>query len=186
MTGREWRVLFSISLITVFSLAVVVAKTDLFQNTNQDSTFLFIAMGLLLINFTIYYLVNEIAEREAKIREDALFRERVKNETAMYRSISENLEKQRRRTHEYKNQLACISALAAKGQYKELDEYIGKIDDALRHSMDAVDTNNVIVNAILNTKYREAVERYGGRYVIDYDKGFYQFTILLPNGLIGK
>ena len=27
----------------------------------------------------------------------------------------------------------------------------------------------------------EAVERYGGRYVIDYDKGFFQFTILLPN-----
>lgn len=284
LTGREWRVLFSISLITVFSLAAMVAKTDLFQNTNQDSTFLFIAMGLLLINFTIYYLVNEIAEREAKIRKDALFRERVKNETTMYRSISENLEKQRRRTHEYKNQLACISALAAKGQYKELDEYIGKIDDALRHSMDAVDTNNVIVNAILNTKYREAVgrgivfilkvndlsrlavsdedvvvilsnllnnaleacehcrekvirlkfvleegqavisvknsigtelavekgkllttkadnadehgmgiknvteavERYGGRYVIDYDKGFFQFTVLLPNGLIGK
>ena len=197
----------------------------------------------------------------------------------MYRSISENLEKQRRRTHEFKNQLACISALAAKGQYKELDEYIGKIDDALRHSMDTIDTNNVIVNAILNTKYREAVsrgivfvlkvndlsglaikdedivvilsnllnnaleacehcgekiirlkfvleegqavvsvknsigtelavekgellttktdnadehgmgiknvvnavERYGGRYVIDYDKGFFQFTILLPN-----
>lgn len=284
LTGREWRVLFSISLITVFSLAAMVAKTDLFQNTNQDNTFLLIAMGLLLINFIIYYLVNEIAEREAKIREDALFRERVKNETAMYRSISENLEKQRRRTHEYKNQLACISALAAKGQYKELDEYIGKIDDALRHSMDAIDTNNVIVNAILNTKYREAVsrgivfvlkvndlsgldisdedvvvilsnllnnaleacehcgekvirlkfvleegqvvvsvknsigtepavekgkllttkaenagehgmgikniveavERYGGRYVIDYDKGFFQFTILLPNGLTGK
>ena len=284
LTGREWWVLFFISLITVFSLAAMVAKTNLFQNTNQDSTFLLIAMGLLLINFIIYYLVNEIAERGAKIREDALFRERVRNETAMYRSISENLEKQRRRTHEYKNQLACISALAAKGQYKELDEYIGKIDDALQHSMDAIDTNNVIVNAILNTKYREAVsrgivfvlkvndlsglairdedivvilsnllnnaleacehcgekvirlkfvleegqtvvsvknsigtelavekgrllttkadsadehgmgiknvveavERYGGRYVIDYDKGFFQFTILLPNGLTGK
>lgn len=284
LTSRERRVLFSISLITIFSLVAMVMKTDLFHNTKQGSTFLFIAMGLLLINFTVYYLVNEIAEREAKIREDALLREKVKSETAMYHSISENLEKQRRRTHEYKNQLACISALATKGQYRELDEYIGKIDDALRRSLDAVDTNNVIVNAILNTKYREAadkgivfvlkvndlsglvireedivvilsnllnnalegcehckekvirlkfvleegqavisvknsigtelevekgelmttktdnvgehgmgiknvieaVEGYGGRYVIHCDKGFFQFTILLPNSLTGK
>ena len=37
-----------------------------------------------------------------------------------------------------------------------------------------------------NKNVAEAVERYGGRYVIDYDKGFFRFTILLPNGLTGK
>lgn len=118
LTGREWRVLFSISLITVFSLAAMVAKTDLFQNTNQDNTFLLIAMGLLLINFIIYYLVNEIAEREAKIRGDALFRERVKNETAIYRSISENLQNSGGRRMNIRTSLPASVRLPQKGSTK--------------------------------------------------------------------
>ena len=32
----------------------------------------------------------------------------------MYRSISENYDKQKRKTHEYKNQISCIEALVKK------------------------------------------------------------------------
>lgn len=85
--------------------------------------------------------------------------EKVKSEMAMYRSISEHLDKQRKRTHEYKNQIAAISALAAAKQYGKLGAYLEKIDTNLKISGDAIDTNHVIVNAILNTKYREAVDK---------------------------
>ena len=27
----------------------------------------------------------------------------------------------------------------------------------------------------------EAIEKYGGRYVIDYDNEYFQFSILIPN-----
>ncbi len=40
-----------------------------------------------------------------------------------------------------------------------MNTYIEKINNALQLNMDAVDTNNVIVNAILNTKYCEAVSK---------------------------
>lgn len=40
-----------------------------------------------------FYLVNDILEREAQIREDKLFCERMKNETMMYHQISENYNK---------------------------------------------------------------------------------------------
>lgn len=159
LTAKEWWVLFVISFITIFSLVAIVVKIDLFNHTNQQGFFLYIAMGVLAINFIVYYLINDIMEREMKLREHAVFREKVKSETAMYHSISENLEKQRKRTHEYKNQIAAISALGAGEQYQELNAYIEKINNALELSMDAVDTNHVIVNAILNTKYREAVSK---------------------------
>lgn len=44
----------------------------------------------------------------------------------MYHSISENLDRQRKRAHEYKNQIAVISALASGGQYEELLAYVKK------------------------------------------------------------
>lgn len=159
LTLREWWALFAVSFITIFSVGAIDIELDLMNHTKQPVSFLYIAIGILAINFIVYYLINNIMEREIKLREHAVFREKVKSETAMYRSISENLEKQRKRTHEYKNQIAVISAFVAQEQYQELKAYIEKIDHAMQISMDAVDTNNVIVNAILNTKYREAVSR---------------------------
>lgn len=162
-TVKEWYALAAISLITIVSIISITYETDWAAYASRPLTVasfhIHVAAGILCINFIGYYLIHSITEREIKLREHAVFREKVKNETAMYRSVSENLEKQRKRTHEYKNQLAAISALAEQGAYEELRTYIEKIETTLQHRMDAVDTNHVIVNAILNTKYREAVSK---------------------------
>ena len=154
-TGREWWCLFAISFITIFFVASLVVKNDLLYAMDLSSSYIYIAIGIVVINSIVCYLVYSIMEREVQLREHAVFREKVKSETAMYRSISENLEKQRKRTHEFKNQIAAIRALAADKQYQELNAYLEKIDNAML-GMDAIDANHVIVNAILNTKYREA------------------------------
>ena len=162
-TVREWYALAAISLITILSVITITYETDWMKYASQpvavDFFHIHIVAGILCINFIGYYLIHSITEREIELREHAVFREKVKNETAMYHSISENLEKQRKRTHEYKNQLAAINAFAAEGAYQELRAYIEKIETSLQLRMDAVDTNHVIVNAILNTKYREAVSK---------------------------
>lgn len=162
-TVREWYALAAISFITIFSVISITMETDWTKYTSQPIAVEFfhihIIGGILCINFIGYYLIHSITEREVKLREHAVFREKVKNETAMYHSISENLDKQRKRTHEYKNQLAAISALAAQGDYQKLRAYIEKIETTLQYRMDAVDANHVIVNAILNTKYREAINK---------------------------
>lgn len=124
-----------------------------------DDSLLLFALTILVINYVVYYLIDEIMDREIRRMEDEVFRERVKYETAMYHSISENLDSQRKRTHEYKNQIAVIRALAAKGQYQKLLSYVEKADERLCLGLDAIDTNHVIVNAVLNTKYREATSK---------------------------
>lgn len=155
---KEWVILYVISLITILSLAVVVLDIDLVNHPDQRNL-MFIIMGMLAINFIVYYLIRDIMRREIQLREYAVLQEKAKGEVAMYHSISENLEEQRRKTHEYKNQIAAIGAYVAGENYQELKEYIGKIAASLKCNMDAIDTNNVIVNAILNTKYQEAVSR---------------------------
>lgn len=161
---REWCALAAVSLITIFAVILVTIETDWMKYTTGlpiavDFFHIYVIGGILGVNFIGFYLIHSITERELKLREYAVFQEKVRNETAMYHSISENLEKQRKRTHEYKNQLAAISALAAEGAYQEMRAYIEQIETTLQHRMDAVDTNHVIVNAILNTKYREAVSK---------------------------
>ena len=95
-------------------------------------------------------------EREMKMHENKVFQIQAKNQLEMYRSISENFDNQKRKTHEYKNQISCIESLLDKKQYSKLEEYVKKIYGSLNNEPDAINTNNVIVNAILNTKYLEA------------------------------
>lgn len=77
----------------------------------------------------------------------------------MYRTVSENFAKQRRMTHEYKNQILCIESLIAAKNYDELEEYVSKVSGHLSTELDYIKTNNVIVDAILNSKYREILDK---------------------------
>lgn len=111
------------------------------------------------MNFIFFYLVQDILKREMQIRKDNLFRERVQNEMAMYRSVSENYDMQRRRAHEFKNQLFCIADLARTGKYQELNHYLKEYEEEFRRSTDMIDTNHAIVNAIINSKYEEGKKK---------------------------
>lgn len=159
LNDLEWLRMLLIPLITIISLIAIMVKYNVMENMNQDHILLYIALGMAVMNINIFYLINDILEREAVINKDRLFREKIKNETERYYTMSENLEEQRKKTHEFKNHMAYIFSLANKEQYQELKEYIMKIDNDLKVSMDMVDTNNAIVNAVLNAKYREAVDK---------------------------
>ena len=116
------------------------------------------AFGMIGMNIVVFYLINDIVERETQLYENRIFQLQAKNQAEKYQSISENFDRQKKRTHEYKNQIECIESLLEKKQYSKLEEYVKGICGKLDKELDAIDTNNVIVNAILNTKYQEADE----------------------------
>lgn len=156
MLDTEWlRFLF----FPVFTIAVIYAMLSVFeyvQTVEQANLLAVIAFGMVGMNIVVFYLINDIVERETKMHENKVFQIQAKNQLEMYRSISENFDNQKRKTHEYKNQISCIESLLDKKQYSKLDEYVKKIYGSLNNEPDAINTNNVIVNAILNTKYQEA------------------------------
>lgn len=156
MLDTEWlRFLF----FPVFTIAVIYAMLSVFehvQTVEQANLLAIIAFGMVGMNIIVFYLINDIVEREMKLHENKVFKIQAKNQLEMYRSISENFDSQKRKTHEYKNQILCIESLIDKKQYEKLEEYVKKIYGFLNNEPDAINTNNVIVNAILNTKYQEA------------------------------
>ena len=85
--------------------------------------------------------------------------ERVKSETERYREQSRNYERQRKEKHEFKNQLLVIGELAKHKQTDQLIQYLKECHVEIQENTDVIDTNNVIVNSILNAKYHEADKR---------------------------
>lgn len=156
LTDSEW---LKFLFFPIFTIAIIVAMFSGFgyTETTEQIYFLFIiAFGMAGMNILEFYLINDIIEREIKLHENEIFQIQVKNQTEMYRSISENFDGQKRKTHEYKNQIVCIESLLGNRKYQELEKYVKEIYGHLDKELDAINTNNVIVNAILNTKYQEA------------------------------
>lgn len=159
LTAMEWVRFTVFPMFTIIVLIALLTNFEIPQNNNQKNILICIAFGLLIMNIIVFYLINDILKREKQISEDRLLLERVKNETGMYRTISENYDQQRKREHEYKNQLAFIAALARDSKLEEINLYLKKYNDQIVINTDLIDTNNVIVNAILNSKYQEAREK---------------------------
>lgn len=155
LTAQEWLRFSVFPVFTIFSMIAMITSWGEEVNQRQTYTLLCISLGMFVMNFIFFYLVQDILKREMQIRENNLFRERVQNETAMYRSISENYDMQRRRAHEFKNQIFCIAELAKTGKYQELNHYLKEYEQEFYRSTDMIDTNHVIVNAIINSKYEE-------------------------------
>lgn len=159
LTAMEWARFTIFPVFTIVVLIALLTNFEIPKNNSQKNILLCIAFGLLVMNMVVFHLINDILKREAQIRENRLLMERIKNETELYRTISENYDKQRKREHEYKNQLAFIAALARSNKIDEINNYLKKYNEEMIANMDLIDTNHVIVNAVLNAKYKEAREK---------------------------
>ena len=146
-------------IFTIFTIMALIITSGSVENQRQNNVFLAISLCLAGMNLLVFYMINDILKREIRVRESELFRLSAKNQTDMYRSVSENFVKQRKITHEYKNQILCIESLINAGNYEELKNYIKNISGHLSTELDYIKTNNVIVDAILNSKYKETLEK---------------------------
>lgn len=151
----DWLRFLFFPVFTIVTIAAMLITSGSVENQKQESVFLVIAFCLAGMNIVVFYLINDIMKRETKIRESKIFQLKVQNQTNMYRSVSENFDKQRKMTHEYKNQIMCIESLIAAKNYNDLEEYVRKVGSRLSTELDCIKTNNVIIDAILNSKYQE-------------------------------
>lgn len=146
-------------VFTIFTVIALIMTSGNIENQKQENVFLVIALCLAGMNIVVFYMINDILKREIKIRENEVFQLKARNQTDMYRSISENFVKQRKKTHEYKNQIMCIESLIEMENYDELKDYVKSISGNLSTELDYIKTNNVIIDAILNSKYKETLDK---------------------------
>ena len=159
LTDTEWLQFIFFPVFTIFTIVGMIVTSGSIQEQSQENVFLAVAFCLAGMNIAVFYWINNVLKREAELRESRLFEIRVKNQTQMYCSISESFEKQRRMLHEYKNHIMCIEALLASKSYDEMEKYVRKVNSKLDAEMGYIKTNNVIVDAILNCKYQEMLNK---------------------------
>jgi two-component system sensor histidine kinase AgrC len=155
MEDVEW---LRFLIFPIFTICIIVGMLSILErgiNKKQQELLFVIAAGMVGMNIVVFYMIHDILEKGAQIRENQVLQVQMENQTKMYYSISENFERQRKKTHEYKNQILCMESLLSGKKYEALGKYIQNIGQGLAQENDAINTNHVIVNAILNSKYQE-------------------------------
>ena len=146
----------------VFTVIVSLSMSVTFNNTNdmrQANVLYAIAFGMVLMNIFMYYLINDIVEREIGLKEREEEYAQFRNQVDIYNTLRDSLERQKERAHEFKNHILCVDSLAKSRKYMELEKYVSDIQESLYMDRNAIDTNNIIVNTILNEKYNEMIEK---------------------------
>jgi len=144
------------TIIAILSMAVAFSNI---QNMIQANVLYAIAFGMVLMNIFIYFLINDIIEREVEVKEKEAEYTQFRNQINIYNTIQESLERQKERAHEFKNHILCVDSLAKERKYQELEKYVSEINESLYMERNAIDTNNVIINTILNEKYNEMMDK---------------------------
>lgn len=158
MSNKEW---LRFLIFPIFTLITVIVMTNsMVTSYHEDivNVYYVIAIVLIVLNMVVFHLINEILENSQSIREADVLKQQSIGQLELYNSLRKNYDIQRKRTHEYKNQIMCIDSLLKKKNYNKLEEYINSIFDKLDGQLDMVDTNNEVVNAVINAKYYEALQ----------------------------
>ena len=127
---------------------------------DMQNVFLFLSVGLVAINLILMEFMQNTIEKEERIKIAVLTEQNQKNRIADYQDREEIYERQRRKMHDYKNQLSTIQTLIKNGHTDEALSFTQKLTESIAVEMSAINTNHPVVNAVLNQKYRSMQEKH--------------------------
>lgn len=152
---RESLILFVIPFSELVLIVAVEETFGIITYAKESVIYAVSAFWLILMNLIFYYLLYCILQREDKVRRYQDFEQQMKKELQMYNTISENYNQQRKRTHEFRNHMLCIESLVNAKEYDSLEAYMKNLNHEQQQRVEHIDTEHVIVNAILNSKFQE-------------------------------
>lgn len=159
LTELEWLRFSAFPIFCLITIVALMLNFELVGNGRQGLILIWIVGGLVVMNILVFGLLTDALKRESELTEYKVIQERGKNNTEMYQSAIKNYNEQRKIVHEFKNHMECISSLLQQGEYERVNKYISQIQVTMNQNHDLMDTNNKLVNVILNSKYIEATEK---------------------------
>lgn len=147
-----------IPFVSICLMAVILTNDMGALNANGKYIIWSSLFCLLLVNLILVMFMKSDAEKNQLLQERRMFEVEARGEQKYYKSIEEKLDMQKRLSHDYKNHLNCIQSLIEHQNYDEVKTYLGKLNQSFDRDVERVDTHNVMVNTVLNTKYNEAKE----------------------------
>lgn len=145
-------------IVPLLSIFIIIAVTIESKGTivNAGFTTNTAILGILVINFIVYYLLNniiqanEIKQLQARMETQFMFQEKKYEQTSMsFKSISGIL-------HDTNKHLVYLRECVIQNDYKEAIEYIDKVINNLGDSYKRINTGHLVIDALVSNAYNNA------------------------------
>ncbi len=157
LSHKEWR---KFGMVPLFTLASMLLMYFCYSSEKKvQAVYLFLAAVLIMINFLVLMLMQDILVKGELLREGALSDQKKESQLAHYRDMQAVYERQGRKMHDYKNQIRTMQALVKEGDTQAAAALAERLTESISVEMAAVNTNHSIVDAVLNQKFHAAKER---------------------------
>lgn len=154
---KEWRKFYVVPLFTLVSILLMYFCYS--SEKKVQAVYLFIAAGLIMINFLVMVLMRDILMKGELLRESALTGQKKESQLAHYRDMQAVYERQGRKMHDYKNQIRTMQVLLKESDTQTAAGLAERLTESISVEMSAVNTNHPVVNAVLNQKFHAAREQ---------------------------
>ena len=144
-----------ISLISVISIFMAMVLTS--APLRNNNAFIAASLALLLfVNFIAIYLYDGIKDRTEQIRTKELLHQQNNLYIKQYETIFQSQRSIRVLCHDMRNHMAAIQGLLLEGSKQEALDYIRESYNLLNVGSRSVDSGNVAIDSVINSKAQEA------------------------------
>ena len=139
-------------LFPLLSIVLIVCM----RRIESDMAMMLNAIGLLIIDFLFFYLVQDVIKRENMLREKHILEIQMRNQIQLYQSMEDSYGEQQKKVHDFRNHMSCMQGLLEDGKQDKALDYIRNLYGTWNQKNIGLNTNHAIVNSILRQKYQFA------------------------------
>lgn len=147
--GFAWLPLFS-GIIGVYFYIMFPSEVE------PEWFFSFISIGIICLNIISLVYMQESLLKEEKLRQSELQIQKKQDQLRLFHDMQFLYEKQGKKLHDYKKQLATVQGLVENGDYDTAVNLTKELTKSIAVEMSEVNTGHPVVNAVLNQEYRIA------------------------------
>lgn len=165
----------SVNLISLLIVFDIIRKNTNGKDISElvDSknlTMILIAVLVVISTIYISYVFDKIVKSHKIEIENNIIKKSINKDYNHYLSLKEQQLKVRKLHHDMKNHIICIKELY-KNDSENLDLYINEIDHMIMDYKEAFETNNSILDIIVNDKYNTCLkENIDFKCSLDFSK----------------
>lgn len=116
----------------------------------------FVFIGIILVNAVVYYLIVDLGKKNTAVRENEILKLKQEYSRQYIKNAAVEYDVLQKLRHDFKDNYAVIYSLFSENKTSKGLEFINGCIDTLTETEVFINTDNDIVNAVINTKLSAA------------------------------
>lgn len=156
LKAHEWMLILWVLIISiVIAWLLTLMATEEIPHIARVMIVLSI-LGVIIINIVTVYLVVNLSRKSNAFQENQMLRMQQMYQEQYIENAQVQYETIRKLRHEYKNHNLVIASMLDNGKIEKARKYIGDNINQIELSGTYVNTNNYVLNAVINSKSEKA------------------------------